>query len=353
MIPASDPPSWQVLVGSFSIDRIEAELARSIPLLLVPNNPGRAAQLAHELEGRNCDHLFLCHELLASEDGEICWYLYSDDRFDGCNTPEEVQRLAPNVQLRDLELRRVVRLDSLIHGWANHEPSLAALVAAGGGKIWLRCKHPEPIVAGSIRLVNVIAEFRWTPLGSFSEESETAALAEWLEPSLFHPLRRDEAIAGSSLGDLVWLQDPLRLARFRQQQLEDELNRRQQESAGLMGEKEALLQQQEALLQEKETLQGKNEVLHQEQERLRLDRDDLLLQRQALEEAVVAAEANLTALREELEESGAEKIALREQHTIQESRISELESRVRALEALSGEALVEIEAIVALLAGVP
>ena len=237
-------PPWQVLIGPFVAEHIEAELDHGAPLLVVPNDLERAEVLARQFEGRGGGRLFFSRDLLAADDREVCWYRYSDSRFDGVTPPEELHHLAPNLRLRDLELRAVVRLDSLIHGWANRDPALAALVSAGGGRVWLQGKQPLPIVAGVSRVVEVIGEFCWTALGTPVDPPGGPAsqerLAEWLESSGFHPAERRTVNAQSAASSLVWRQDPLRRAAARQQRLEGENERLRQEREGLGQEAEAL-----------------------------------------------------------------------------------------------------------------
>jgi len=240
-------PPWQVLIGPFAADHVEAELDHGAPLLLVPNDLERAESLAGQFEGRGGGLLSFSRDLLGSEDGEVCWYRYSDPRFDGLAAPEALLPLAPNLRLRDLELRPVVRLDSLIHSWANRDPALAALVAAGGGRVWLQSKQPLPIVAGVSRVVEVIGAFCWTPLGTPVDPPDGPAaaqrLAEWLEASGFHPAERRPVNTQCAAPSLVWLQDPLRRAAARQQQLEAEVAALRQQVAEGQQEAESLRQQ--------------------------------------------------------------------------------------------------------------
>lgn len=253
-------PPWQVLIGPFASEHIEAELDHGAPLLLVPNDLERAEALARQFEGRGGGRLYFSRDLLAADDREVCWYRYSDPRFDGVTPPEELHHLAPNLRLRDLELRAVVRLDSLIHSWANRDPALAALVSAGGGRVWLQGKQPQPIVAGVSRVVEVIGEFCWTPLGTPVDPPGGPAsqerLAEWLESSGFHPAERRTVNAQCAASSLVWRQDPLRRAAVRQQRLEAESERLRQERDGLGQERDGLRQDVEVLRQEAEVLRA-------------------------------------------------------------------------------------------------
>jgi hypothetical protein len=253
-------PPWQVLIGPFASEHIEAELDHGAPLLLVPNDLERAEALAQQFEGGGGGRLSFSRDLLAADDREVCWYRYSDPRFDGVTPPEELHHLAPNLRLRDLELRAAVRLDSLIHSWANRDPALAALVSAGGGRVWLQGKQPLPIVAGVSRVVEVIGEFCWTPLGTPVDPPGGPAsqerLAEWLESSGFHPAERRTVNAQCAASSLVWRQDPLRRAAVRQQRLEAESERLRQERDGLGQERDGLRQDVEVLRQEAEVLRA-------------------------------------------------------------------------------------------------
>ncbi len=244
-------PPWQVLIGPFAADHVEAELDHGAPLLLVPNDLEAAEGLARQFEGRGGGLLYFSRDLLGAEDREVCWYRYSDPRFDGVTAPEALHHLAPNLRLRDLELRPVVRLDSLIHSWANRDPALAALVSAGGGRVWLQSKQPVPIVAGVSRVVEVIGALCWTPLGTPVDPPEGPAaeqrLAEWLEASGFHPAERRPVNDQCAAPSLVWHEDPLRRASARRQQLEGEIARLRQEADGLRQEREGLRQEREAL----------------------------------------------------------------------------------------------------------
>lgn len=244
-------PPWQVLVGPFAAEHVEAELEHGGPLLLVPNDRERADALAQEFVGRGGGRLFFSRDLLAGEDGETCWYRYSDARFDGVTPPEELHHLAPNLRLRDLELRPVVRLDSLIHSWANRDSALAAVVSAGGGRLWLQSKQPVPIVAGVSRVLEVIGEVCWTPLGSPVDPPVGPAslerVAQWLESSGFQPAERRPVHAQCAAPSLVWRQDRLQRAAARQQQLEGEIERLREEQTALRQEHTALRQEGEGL----------------------------------------------------------------------------------------------------------
>ena len=233
-------PPWQVLIGPFAAEHVEAELEHGGPVLLVPNDRERADALAQEFVGRGGGRLYFSRDLLAGEDGELCWYRYSDARFDGVTPPEELHHLAPNLRLRDLDLRPVVRLDSLIHSWANRDSALAAVVSAGGGRVWLQSKQPVPIVAGVSRVVEVIGEFCWTPLGTPVDPPAGPAslerVAHWLESSGFQPAERRPVNAQCSAPSLVWRQDRLQRAASRQRQLEGEIERLREEHAALIEE---------------------------------------------------------------------------------------------------------------------
>ena len=244
-------PPWQVLIGPFAAEHVEAELEHGGPLLLVPNDRERADALAQEFVGRGGGRLFFSRDLLAGEDGETCWYRYSDARFDGVTPPEDLHHLAPNLRLRDLELRPVVRLDSLIHSWANRDSALAAVVSAGGGRLWLQSKQPVPIVAGVSRVLEVIGEVCWTPLGSPVDPPAGPAslerVAQWLESSGFQPAERRPVHAQCAAPSLVWRQDRLQRAAARQQQLEREIERLREEQTALRQEHTALRQEGEGL----------------------------------------------------------------------------------------------------------
>lgn len=247
MSPAPEAaPPWQVLIGAFDPEHIEAELAAGAPLLLVPNNPDLAVSLARQFQERPEGRLHFSRELIGAEDGEVCWYRYNDPRFDGVSPPDELLPRVANLRLRDLALRRVARLDSLIHGWANQDPALAALVSAGGGRLWVQSKLPVPIVAGVSRVVEVIGEFCWNPLGSLdaAEDGPAAAdletLAGWLESSCFASAERRRVDAHAVGISVVWRQDPLRLQMQRCERLEEELAALAEEKRALMEEKQAL-----------------------------------------------------------------------------------------------------------------
>lgn len=316
-------PPWQVLIGPFTAEHIEAELDHGAPLLLVPNNLERADELVPLFEGRGGGRLFISRELLGPEDREMCWYRYNDPRFDGITPPEELRPLAPNLRLRDLELRPLVRLDSLIHGWANHDPALAALVAAGGGRVWLQCKQPAPIVAGVSRVVEVIGELCWTPLGSTEDaaagEATLATLSAWLESSCFQLPERRTVNAQSAALSLIWRQDPLCLATARAQQLEAEL-------AQLRNEEEARRTAQAAAEAE---LRDRAEHLAQELEGQRqafaVERQSWLARAEAEQASLAAAQA------EERARLAGEAEALR--HEL-ETRLQESETRLQELEGL-------------------
>ncbi|MFN9619143.1 MAG: hypothetical protein ACK55X_05455 [Synechococcaceae cyanobacterium] len=356
-------PPWQVLIGPFAAELIEAERDHGAPLLLVPNNLEQAEELARLFQGRSGAGLFFSRELLGPEDREMCWYRYNDCRFDGVSSPDQLRPLAPNLRLRDLELRPLVRLDSLIHGWANHDPELAALVAAGGGRVWLQCKQPAPIVAGVSRVVEVISEICWTPLGSAEDpalgESVLATVSAWLESSCFQAPERRPVNAHSAAQSLIWRQDPLRLATARAQQLEVELARlreelegqrqafaaerqswqegaeaeraslavaQAEESSRLAEEAEALRQELQALRQElegqRQAFAAERQAFAAEQEALRLSCDAQVRAWQAEREAG-ATEAHVLAQARESEIAGLQ---------------AQLADRTQALVHLQGEA---------------
>ena len=335
-------PPWQVLIGPFAAEHIEAELDHGAPLLVVPNDLERAEALAPQFEGRGGGQLFFSRDLLAADDREVCWYRYSDPRFDGVTPPEELHHLAPNLRLRDLELRAVVRLDSLIHGWANRDSALAALVSAGGGRVWLQGKQPLPIVAGVSRVVEVIGEFCWTPLGTPVDPPGGPAsqerLAEWLESSGFHPAERRTVNAQSAASSLVWRQDPLRRAAARQQRLEGENERLRQERDGLGQEAEAL----RVLLAQAEARQAALTAEHAAADSRWQDEREALQQAAVAERSLLEAEvvrltadgARLTgegaSLRKEVDALRQEAETLRLQITVQQQG---LETQRQGLEA--------------------
>jgi hypothetical protein len=289
-------PPWQVLIGPFAAEHIEAELDHGAPLLLVPNNLEQAEELARLFQGRSGGGLHLSRELLGPEDREMCWYRYNDPRFDGVSSPDQLRPLAPNLRLRDLELRSLVRLDSLVHGWANHDPELAAVVAAGGGRVWLQCKQPAPIVAGLSRVVEVIGEICWTPLGSAEDpapgESVLATVSAWLESSCFQPPERRPVNAQSAALSLIWRQDPLRLATARAQHLEEELARLREE---LEGQQQAFAAERQSW-QEGVEAERSSLAVAQAEERSRLAGDA-----EALRQELQTQQQELARLREELE----------------------------------------------------
>jgi hypothetical protein len=302
----------------------------------------------------------------------MCWYRYNDPRYDGVLSPEELRGRAHNLCLRDLELWPVVRLDSLIHGWANHDPALAALVSAGGGRVWLQSKLPVPIVAGLSRVVDVVGEVCWTPLGSSPEgseaEAELAILAAWLEGSGFQPAERGRVHEQSAAVSLIWRQDPLRRAVARREQLEkenaqlrDESQVREAELTALRAELEALRAEQEALRSHCEGLVSAKAGLEREQA------DQQAAWAAAAAEAaarLLPLEAELAALRAQLGGLQAEKedwVALAGQRAQQidqmagthEARVTDLEARLAAERQASArerlEMAEEIDAVMALL----
>jgi hypothetical protein len=220
-------PPWQVLIGAFDAEAIEAELEQGGPLLLLPNHPDRAVELARQFQDRDWPGLFLSRELLGAEERETCWYRYNDSRFDGVSPPELLRPLVPNLRLRDTGLRRIARLERLLEDWAGQDPGLTRLVQEGGGRIWVRSKLPLPIVAGLGRALEGVDEFRWTPLGDGPEGEEgdgasafLQSLAPWLEGSWFHPPQRCPAEGCAGEVSLVWRQDRLRLEIRRRERLE-------------------------------------------------------------------------------------------------------------------------------------
>ena len=328
-------PPWQVLIGPFAAEHIEAELDHGAPLLLVPNNLEQAEELARLFQGRSGGGLYFSRELLGPEDREMCWYRYNDPRFDGISSPDQLRPLAPNLRLRDLELRPLVRLDSLIHGWANHDPGLAALVAAGGGRVWLQCKQPAPIVAGVSRVVEVIGEICWTPLGSAEDpasgESVLSTVSAWLESSCFQAPERRPVNAQSAAQSLIWRQDPLRLATARAQQLEAELARLREE---LEARQQELEGQRQAFAAERASL-----AVAQAEERSRLaeEAEAQGQELQALRQELEARQQELEALRQELE---GQRQAFAAQEALHQSWEGQLRDWQAEREAAAAEAQV-------------
>jgi hypothetical protein len=325
-------PPWQVLIGPFAAEHIEAELDHGAPLLLVPNNLEQAEELARLFQGRSGGGLYFSRELLGPEDREMCWYRYNDPRFDGISSPDQLRPLAPNLRLRDLELRPLVRLDSLIHGWANHDPGLAALVAAGGGRVWLQCKQPAPIVAGVSRVVEVIGEICWTPLGSAEDpasgESVLSTVSAWLESSCFQAPERRPVNAQSAAQSLIWRQDPLRLATARAQQLEAELARLREE---LEARQQELEGQRQAFAAERQSWQ---EAAEAERASLAVAQAG---ERSRLAEEAEAQGQELQALRQELE---AQRQAFAAQEALHQSWEGQLRDWQAEREAAAAEAQV-------------
>ena len=310
--PQAAPP-WQVLIGAFDPEHIEAELDGGAPLLLVPNNPDRAVELARQFQERPQGRLHFSRELIGAEDGEACWHRYNDPRFDGVSPPEELLPRVANLRLRDRALRRVMRLDSLIHTWANQDPALAELVGAGGGRLWVQSKLPLPIVAGLSGVLELIGEFCWTPLGSLDEEKDATAaadlnsLADRLESSCFGSAERRRVDAQAAAISVVWRQDPLRLERQRRQRLERELAARAGETRALEEERDALTEAlatatsgQEAAERLARDRLAELEIQSAEGERLRAQRDDLRAQLDSRLAEAAARQADMERLERDL-----------------------------------------------------
>lgn len=281
--PQAAPP-WQVLIGAFDPEQIEAELAAGAPLLLVPNNPDRAVELARQFQERPQGRLHFSRELIGAEDGEVCWYRYNDPRFDGVSPPEALLPRVANLRLRDRALRRVVRLDSLIHGWAHQDPALAERVSAGGGRLWLQSKLPVPIATGLRGVLEGIGEFCWTPLGSLDAAEDAAAaadldtLAGWLENSCFTPCERRRVAAHAAAISLVWRQDPLRLEQRRRERLARELAALTEALAAATSGREAAEAQARERQAALESQNAERELLSAQLGDLQTRYDDLLAQ---------------------------------------------------------------------------
>jgi hypothetical protein len=280
--PGAGVPPWQVLIGPFDAEHIELELDRGSPLLLVPNNPELASELACQFQNREEGHLYFSRDLLGAEDREVCWYRYNDPRFDGASPPEALRDRATNLRLQDLELRRVVRLDSLIHGWANHDPALAELVSAGGGRVWVRSKLPVPIVAGVSRVVEVIGTFCWTPLGYLAQGDEPgvadpdlATVSAWLERSGYQSPVVRSIDAHSAAASLIWRQDPLWLEGQRREKLGLELAQLEAQKQALEAQVGDLSAEREALAAEREALAAESAARQAEGERLEAAKREL------------------------------------------------------------------------------
>jgi septal ring factor EnvC (AmiA/AmiB activator) len=101
-------------------------------------------------------------------------------------------------------------------------------------------------MAGVSRVVEVIGQFCWTPLGSVDEGEDAAAaadletLAGLLESSCFASAERRRVDAHAAAMSVVWRQDPLRLEEQRREQLERELAALAEGKRALAEEKEAL-----------------------------------------------------------------------------------------------------------------
>ena len=240
-------PSWQVLVGLFEPEEITREIDRGAPLLVLPNNDRHAETLAQSYRDQSGILQLMSETVLGREDIETNWYRFSDSRYDGTDPLKEVQIFSPNLRLEEIEQRQVMRLDTVIHRWAEHNPGFSDLLCSGAGRLWLQCKLPAPVVAGASRIMEGLGEICWTPIGSLEErhDPKCEAWVQSLEEGLFQPAKRQPLSQHRATISLIWRQDPMQVALQHQQKMQVQLAQLHEERQELV---EKLVEQETANL---------------------------------------------------------------------------------------------------------
>lgn len=208
--------AWQVLVGLFEPELIEAECERCDRNLLVPNNDRQLSLIQSYFGDQLPASLWVAPDYVGPFDGMAVWHQYNDRRFDGIQSPSDVQRIATNVKPLSQNEQPIVRLENLVGNWTAQDLRLPDLLDQEVGRVWLCCKDPEPILAGAAGLAEAIQELCWTPLGAHRSQGMQARNGETPAPRLdwegFEPAEQCSVSRHCPSLGFVWRQDPVRTA---------------------------------------------------------------------------------------------------------------------------------------------
>ena len=194
--PGVAESGWVALVGSPSVDDLQAAMDCAGPVLLVVPEAASLDGLRTSLGHAWPERVTACVELLGADPGEVCWYRYNDSRYHGLQSPEELQPQRPNLRLQSLELRPVRTLAQVCDRWAESEDT----VHEGAGMLWLlEPNNAATTLAGAGAWLNALETIHVA--GTLPEPAQLTAL---LDGACFRPTASEPSLH-------QWQRDPLRV----------------------------------------------------------------------------------------------------------------------------------------------
>lgn len=338
------PPRWALLLELDDPALVEDLLARGLRVMLVLPQAWRVARLAEAIEDLNQPGLRLCGELLADQQGEVCWYRYNDPRCDGILSPQELQASRPNLRLDALEMRPLHTLDSLRHAWSESDGPLE-----GEGLLLLRDAGQLELLAGADLLLNDLAALAWfAPLPGEAEPGDSlrASLAArflvpWPEADPGHWWRRDAALELSA--ERRSLQQLLARSTGQLEQLRGEREALALRQAELQAERDGLLQIQAELAAQLALRDTQAAQRQQQFEALQQEFGALQLESAEQRSAAEALQADNRLRQEESQRLNDQGVVLQEECLALQAALVGLQGQLQEAQAGRDQALAERE----------